>query len=257
MIPGIPKILNRQNQRVDAAVSRFEARVGVIEGKVRGRVLALLKDLEMSDAGRVMDTPENRGLIRESMRLVMRSMTVNGYSAAVRDFLDEFSIQRETVDAIFRELGVPIVWNRQDLLLEHQMVGATHQELMGLVEGASARLAQRVRTAVGVADFGEVADLVDGALGTTQGEARTIADTGINAYFRKLNNKKNAEAEITKFYYAGPNDILTRPFCGELISEGRVFTAEEIAGMDNEQDLDVMTFGGGYNCRHQWIGIPQ
>lgn len=252
----INKALQLQSDRVDAALARLDSALERVTAKVRRDVLTILKALEMSDSGRVADTAANRGLIRDAGRATLRSMTSSGYSQAVMDYLDEFTIARETVVDVFKAMELPITWDKQDLLIEHRVIGATHDELMALVSETAANVSQRVRMAVGAADFGQVAEFVEGALGTTRARASAIADTGINTYFRELSNKKNEDAGVDVFLYAGPDDRLTRPFCHHVIVRGREYTKAEIEKMNNGTGLPVMSFCGGWRCRHSWIGKP-
>jgi len=34
---------------------------------------------------------------------------------------------------------------------------------------------------------------------------------------------------------------------------GNIYHIDEIEKLDNGQGLDVMTYCGGYNCRHMWL----
>jgi hypothetical protein len=74
--------------------------------------------------------------------------------------------------------------------------------------------------------------------------------TSMLAFNRTVTAVQAEQAGIERFVYLGPDDDITRPFCGELI--GQIFTIDEIESMDNGQGLEVLQYGGGYNCRHQW-----
>lgn len=55
----------------------------------------------------------------------------------------------------------------------------------------------------------------------------------------------------TVFVYQGPeDDNVVRPFCRACVN--KAFTREQILSLDNGQGLQVMTSGGGWNCRHTW-----
>jgi hypothetical protein len=79
---------------------------------------------------------------------------------------------------------------------------------------------------------------------------RTEMNTALMAYGRIVNMEKAEKAGFEKFIYIGPDDDITRPFCGEHLD--KIYTADEIAALDNGQGLPVEIYGGGYNCRHQW-----
>lgn len=79
---------------------------------------------------------------------------------------------------------------------------------------------------------------------------RTELNTSVMTYQRIIHKQKAEKAGIDKFLYVGPDDKITRPFCHEHV--GKIYSSAEIAEMDNEQDLPVEIFCGGYNCRHHW-----
>lgn len=81
--------------------------------------------------------------------------------------------------------------------------------------------------------------------------AKTIVRTAENAF---STYKKTQGGKI--FTYAGPP--AERYFCRRLLAlaeAGRTWTKQEIEAMDNGQDLPVLLYGGGYNCRHEWLEV--
>lgn len=92
----------------------------------------------------------------------------------------------------------------------------------------------------------------------------TEINTSVSAFSRTVTQDQARELGLELFLYLGPDDDLTRPFCEETLKgnapgvEPRdvpIYTADEIARMDNEQGLDVSVYCGGYNCRHQWSAL--
>ena len=86
-------------------------------------------------------------------------------------------------------------------------------------------------------------------------KVETEVRTGQMAFNRTLAVAKGLDAygDKAKFLYYGPDDGITRPFCEKLV--GQEFTLAEIRRMDNGQGLDVLTNGGGWNCRHSWVAV--
>jgi hypothetical protein len=86
--------------------------------------------------------------------------------------------------------------------------------------------------------------------------ASTYATTAGSTFARTVEDKIQQEAGIEKFEYFGPLDSNTRPFCADLLTKGGTHTREEIAKMDNGQTPPgtVKIAGGGWNCRHRWLG---
>jgi hypothetical protein len=95
-----------------------------------------------------------------------------------------------------------------------------------------------------------------------QGHAATYYDTAIVRYDRTTTMRVWTAAEIREYLYRGPNDIKNRPFCHKHV--GKVYTLDQIKAMDQDPDilkssrplLPVLTYGGGWNCRHIWSPIP-
>ena len=88
------------------------------------------------------------------------------------------------------------------------------------------------------------------AEGRTLANLKTELNTALMAYQQVVHFEKAEKAGIELFLYVGPDDEVTRPFCVEHVD--RIFTREQIDAMDNGQNLPVMIYRGGYNCRHHW-----
>lgn len=96
-----------------------------------------------------------------------------------------------------------------------------------------------------------------------QSNIETEANTLMSSFYRSVTASKAKELGFNLMIYLGPSDSVTREFCQDVLDgflegferEVPIYTIEEISQMDNEQDLDVLTSGGGWNCRHQWRPI--
>lgn len=101
-------------------------------------------------------------------------------------------------------------------------------------------------------------DLEDGLGNHLRTELRTLT----NSFARTVNAAKAKELGFNLFLYVGPEDEATRPFCAGLLSrDPPIYSLKEIDAMSerdaNGQGLNVMQYGGGYNCRHRWEPISQ
>lgn len=83
--------------------------------------------------------------------------------------------------------------------------------------------------------------------------ANTYVHTAMEQQLRETWVMAGDNAGVKTFHYEGPDDLITRPFCREVLDRGGSYTLEEIQAMDNEQGLPVLESGGGWNCRHMWI----
>ena len=90
------------------------------------------------------------------------------------------------------------------------------------------------------------------------GQAATEARTQTAVYARAISNAYADESGVPiGFAYGGPDDGLTRPFCEVCV--GHWFSPELVRGLDNGVNglPHPLDSGGGYNCRHQWLAVPQ
>lgn len=81
----------------------------------------------------------------------------------------------------------------------------------------------------------------------------TIARTAASAFDTAGGIFEAQDAGFEWFRYTGPN--AERPFCIERL--GKVYHVTEILSMDNNMDLPVMIYKGGWNCRHTWSPVPE
>lgn len=90
------------------------------------------------------------------------------------------------------------------------------------------------------------------ATGTQVAEAKLkIAEMN-----RSLTATSAEAAGLEYFYYSGPKDNITRPFCRKLI--GKVVTASDINKLNNGiAGSSALMQGGGYNCRHSWTAVSK
>lgn len=57
----------------------------------------------------------------------------------------------------------------------------------------------------------------------------------------------------TYYYYTGPLDDKTRPFCAQILKMDKVFSEKEINKISKLLGYDVLEDKGAYNCRHNWV----
>lgn len=85
--------------------------------------------------------------------------------------------------------------------------------------------------------------------------ARTWITTGMAAINREASTRIAADNGFRKYQYVGPLDAVTRPFCANHLFE--IKTEQEWNALQDEQGqiVPVFQFGGGYNCRHRFVGV--
>ena len=83
--------------------------------------------------------------------------------------------------------------------------------------------------------------------------AKTWINTGISSIHRQANVLLAQDNGIEKFQYVGTLINTSRDFCKTHL--GEIKTAKEWNALDNGQLSPVMTYGGGWNCRHSFVGV--
>jgi hypothetical protein len=68
----------------------------------------------------------------------------------------------------------------------------------------------------------------------------------------KFADRKPEDGE-NYYYYSGPLDEKTRPFCKLMLKMDKVFSESEIEYMSAELGYPVLKYRGSYNCRHKWV----
>ena len=83
--------------------------------------------------------------------------------------------------------------------------------------------------------------------------AQTQARTSINAYNQTYKDELANQTGLDRFLYAGNLQSNSRRFC--IAHVDGVYTRDQIRQMKNGQIEPVITFCGGYNCRHSWVPV--
>jgi len=78
-------------------------------------------------------------------------------------------------------------------------------------------------------------------------------EDGLKVFAQKKKNINNAIDPNTPFYfYDGPLDDKTRPFCKALLKLDKLFSQEDIDRLSRYVGYNVDLYFGGFNCRHKW-----
>lgn len=86
------------------------------------------------------------------------------------------------------------------------------------------------------------------------GQATSIARTEIAIFDSTVNTQVAQDAGTEQWWYQGPLDNLTRPFCRAVMN--KVVDVEQMQQLDNGQGVgNPLITRGGFNCRHRWVGV--
>ncbi len=263
---SLESIFKRQARYQDSMLEAFYGHLTDITQSAQAKVIAQLqKRLSITDG--VMDrTPGNLRVLRSLPTMFQDAMDSSGYPRLVDAWTAQFSQQlpflQDTLEYISEHLKEPLPamqFTATDLKVLDGVRASTVATLESVVEMAGTQAMQRALFSVGGLDFEEITGLVADRMSVSVAQARTLADTAQNVFFRTASDVQfrrieEAYPEEKRLYvYSGPDDKITRPFCHRLLQRKRAFTRQEIDAMDNQQLPNVALTGGGWNCRHSFI----
>lgn len=200
----------------------------------------------------------------ESQRLAA-FVRQSGFYDISKGYLGEFDDFARLSEAMLRAGGIPATWAtvpkefikaiqgrdfRRFAFLGNETVRRLDDTFMDLMIGGTSRagmLAELRGLVTGEYDWGTRKGLYEWHTGT-------YVRTATHEHMQRFMNQQAQDAGLENFLYLGPYDTKTRPFCARYV--GAVLTRKEIEELDNGQRGDVMSRGGGWNCRHEWVAVP-
>jgi hypothetical protein len=105
----------------------------------------------------------------------------------------------------------------------------------------------------GAIDINQAISILQSNVDQIGNHARTWITTGLSGIYRESSVMLAKDNGIQKFIYKGPLDKITRDFCRQHLNQ--IKTKAEWDALDNGQIAPVSQFGGGFNCRHQLVGV--
>lgn len=239
----------REAALVEKLNARFARELGEVLKLANAKVRALLKELRTKD-GRLVATQANLGRTLGLRRDIQRALTEAGFDAVVEAVTDEPLDQLARL--VLRGNGIAqaaFELTKTDTAAIAAFKTIRFDELLRIAGDLAVQLARvALDGTIGLRPVDElVADVAD-TFDISDKRARTLYDTAISIYSRQVDQLNATGKPDELFYYAGPLDTKTRPFCLERV--GKVFTREELETADNGQLPNPLLTGGGYNCRH-------
>ncbi|GHT33575.1 hypothetical protein FACS189434_08030 [Bacteroidia bacterium] len=271
---------------IDSAPADFEKKIPAIEKKVFGDISVLLKDLKISESGKIEPSIENLNLINSIKGKLGKILLSKEYAALVKDFVANMPIIGNSIIAtpnigtdgkkMISEIARQQIDNTLESLIgagyKQEMVSRLYQTLLTNVTsgGSYADLTEALRKTI-ITD-GDSTGLINKYARTyVQDALATFAGQGDKIVAEKLN------AEW--FRYVGSNLTTTREFC-EYLTGKEWFHVSEIPallrgeidghqcevyektglpkGMKEETTPEnFIVLHGGWNCRHRCLPMDK
>lgn len=230
----------------EAEVEAFITRLERLLGKGTAKLVADANSVKTLDALFNLQDLEivlkDAGLESEMERL--RKVYANELEEIRNNFADDGVVRTGIFTAVDREAV--------EVLIQADMdnIGYTFSKVSGDFKSYITR-------SILVGEPVSTEALLDRVGGKIASQMKAEINTAMASFNRAVTVKKAVDiyGEDPLFEYVGVLDDVTRDFCKGLV--GKTFRLSEIKQMDNGQGLDVLSSGGGFNCRHDWRAVPR
>lgn len=239
-------VKSRASRDIKASEREIASFTDILDNFLRRNLKRLLRDLKSGETSAI-EAAKMLGGLKSSLEQAGLEEQIRGLNSVYGNELDRVRT------LLGKTLGEDISFSNFDVdALEKLItfdVDATSATVSRYVDDVRSVLMKQVILGEKI----NPDDLIDGKSDAFRGRIETDLNTTVAGYSRAINQKKAADAGVTKFLYAGPDDERIRPFCAERVN--RVFTLDEIKQWDNDQGLPAEVYLGGYNCRHRLIAL--
>lgn len=238
--------------RLKSAITATDAQIqAFIKGLRRFASKELRRAIDEASAGRVKPLE-----VINTLAQLETVLDRAGLGDELKQIRSLYATQLEQVMTEFKLKGEPSILSAADRPIVEQIItfdtSKVANRLSVYVDDVRSTLARAILIGE-TPDFDGVDDKYGAAL---EGSLETEMNTMLQGFNRAVTVSKAQELGFELYEYLGPDDGITRDFCADLLSKDPpIYTLDEIQAMDNDQGLDVITYGGGYNCRHQWRPI--
>jgi hypothetical protein len=251
----LQKIEKQKNEVIDKNVNIFINRLEKIYPRVERRLNAMLARYAQ---GRKLDKIDFEFALLNK-RNIESVLVEEGYYKFAGEFV---SSQQQMIDKIaeeYRLFGYKSKIGGTSRVAINELMRSNYEVIEKIGKDATDKLYTAIFQGL-VTDKGLDASMktIQRAAETHIGEKiknfRTVADTEYMKFNRGVMETISGQTGWDKRVYTGPVDNVIRPFCLERV--GNTYTIDEISRMKNGQTDNVLLTGGGFNCRHSWVAVP-
>lgn len=267
-MPSLVDIHRRQARTTDSLIGAFEEHLRALVARAQARVVGILQKRMVIEDGVILQTPGNMRVLRKLNDIFIRELDAVGYPRLVEAFVGEFRGQltylQDTMDYLSEAMKTPLKpldWTEADrnILAGFQQSAAVSLE--SAMETAAATAMTRSLFTVGGLPFGDLVQTLAEKYNASIARARTLADTGMSVFYRTASDRafQHIEGDLPeqtlRYRYVGPDDLVTRPFCHDLLARTAEtpLTRDQIDDLNNGQIPNVWFSGGGWSCRHTFL----
>lgn len=243
----IQTTLKAQNVQRDSKIASFRNR---LQRFMATNLDEILGDLESGDLN-ALEAANILGGLRQAL-------VDAGLDEEVGGLLDIYRDELNGIEELFNlTTGRDLTYSDIDADVIDALINFDIERTRGEVLQYAEEIKSVIMRSVITGNAPNIRDLHEELGDSTFNNIETELRTSVTGFSQSLNNAKATEAGLELFLYVGPDDDATREFCADVLESRTppIYTAEEIADMDNGQGLEVATYMGGYNCRHRWSAL--
>jgi hypothetical protein len=244
-----------------ALVDDLERRVALTIDEVRAALIsffrARLRELTVDD-GIIADTAENAASIQATLNSLQAAIHVNGYRRVIIEQLEALAQLQADIIANAERLGISTDIQRATLERINALRVNAETEITKLSNDLVTRISRRLQLATGTEFKDELLEGVFIDIDAVHAQVKTVSTTNLMAFNSLITASQAAEAGVEYFLYQGPQDNLTREWCGHFVD--RLVTPQILREHQDDwgrakQPRPVMAYRGGWNCRHRLVPV--
>lgn len=242
----ITELQQRVNDNVAALESEIEEVLRELESFLNQNLPRIIREAQQG----------NRDPI-EGLNALINAFRTGGVNSQLGNITEIFGNELRRIGEDFESLGI-MSYEQFQTLIDLDTVESLIRLRINDIENKAVETLSRLRPVIleNVILGTQIDELVlsQTASNVLLNFTRTELTTALISFNRMITLVQAEQAGLDLFLYIGPNDKITRPFCRRTLNKKNIpiFTKKEIEAMDNGQGLPVITYGGGYNCRHSW-----
>jgi hypothetical protein len=182
-----------------------------------------------------------------------------GYNQATITTLNILGEQVEEARKMFDDLELDDEFSTESETAIRMLLMGAEADLVAIAGDASNSLSDVLRRSVlGMAQFDDVLYDIERVCNIKQHQAITIAKSALHAFSSTIRVQHAREIGVKWFAYLGPDDEITRDWCGHWLGmRGTMDMFEDTSGEwgRENQPSPVSKWRGGWNCRHEFVPL--
>lgn len=217
-----------------------------------------LSDLMLDSEGVIKPAGRNHVILEDAERNIQRLLEDAGLNNMTDDILATMDERLSTMNDLVENVGLEaaVISDFEQLPAINDRIKSVASRIANgkdviadQVRGEIFRFRNDLQKSTKVR-FGNVVDVLERKAGILPSYSKTVARTELVAVDRTARNLQADRAGIDRFKYMGVLDGATRPFCRQM--RHKIKSREEWRAMQNNVGPQpVLTYCGGWNCRHR------